>query len=168
MNDYFSSFDKNNNANNSDDESSEEKKKGKWQPRKYIGHGRMGGSGTGEGGAFDVNNYFDSFNNNDDDDLDKSSMSSDGYTYDSTFNKQQEQPQQQSISRDMTYEEIIAYNNARLCPKLLLTQRAIQSFIFLLEECRDPHSGKVRHFCYICRLGYTIQLISNYYTHQLI
>ena len=163
MNDYFSSFDKHNNADNSDDESSEEKKKGK-----YIGHGRMGGSGTGEGGAFDVNNYFDSFNNNDDDDLDKSSMSSDGYTYDSTFNKQQEQHQQQSISRDMTYEEIIAYNNARLCPKLLLTQRAIQSFIFLLEECRDPHSGKVRHFCYICRLGYTIQLISNYYTHQLI
>ena len=160
MNDYFSSFDKHNNADNSDDESSEEKKKGK-----YIGHGRMGGSGTGEGGAFDVNNYFDSFN---DDDLDKSSMSSDGYTDDSTFNKQQEQPQQQSISRDMTYEEIIAYNNARLCPKLLLTQRAIQSFIFLLEECRDPHSGKVRHFCYICRLGYTIQLISNYYTHQLI
>lgn len=42
----------------------------------------------------------------------------------------------------MTYEEIVAHNNARLCPKLLLTQRAIQSFIYLLEECRDPHSGR--------------------------
>eukprot|EP00970_Alexandrium_tamarense_P019247 scaffold13804_cov290-Alexandrium_tamarense.AAC.1 len=43
----------------------------------------------------------------------------------------------------MTFQETIAYNNARLCPKMFLTQRTIQSFIFLLAECRDPHSGKL-------------------------
>lgn len=37
---------------------------------------------------------------------------------------------------------VIARNNARTCVKTFLTQRAIQSFMFLLEECRDPHSGK--------------------------
>jgi hypothetical protein len=37
---------------------------------------------------------------------------------------------------------IMARNNARTCVKAFLTQRAIQSFMFLLEECRDPHSGK--------------------------
>jgi len=37
---------------------------------------------------------------------------------------------------------IMARNNARTCVKSFLTQRAIQSFMFLLEECRDPHSGK--------------------------
>jgi hypothetical protein len=42
----------------------------------------------------------------------------------------------------MTFEMIVAYNNARLCPKMFLTQRAIQSFCYLLEECRDPHSVK--------------------------
>eukprot|EP00804_Cyclotella_cryptica_P012736 CCRYP_019209-RB/>CCRYP_019209-RB protein AED:0.10 eAED:0.10 QI:0/0.5/0.33/1/1/0.66/3/272/356 len=42
----------------------------------------------------------------------------------------------------MTFSEIVAYNNARLCPKMFLTQRAIQSFCYLLAECRDPHSGK--------------------------
>ena len=39
-------------------------------------------------------------------------------------------------------ETIMARNNARTCVKSFLTQRAIQSFLFLLEECRDPHSGK--------------------------
>ena len=39
-------------------------------------------------------------------------------------------------------ESIMARNNARTCVKAFLTQRAIQSFMFLLAECRDPHSGK--------------------------
>mmetsp|Transcript_1800 Transcript_1800/g.4002 ORF Transcript_1800/g.4002 Transcript_1800/m.4002 type:complete len:437 (-) Transcript_1800:2866-4176(-) len=51
-------------------------------------------------------------------------------------------------------EEIIALNNARLCPKNLLTQRAIQSFIFLCEECRDPHSGVfIEEFLGVKNLG---------------
>jgi hypothetical protein len=33
-------------------------------------------------------------------------------------------------------------NDARLDVRNLLTQRAIQSFLYLLESCRDPHSGK--------------------------
>lgn len=33
-------------------------------------------------------------------------------------------------------------DDARTDVRNLLTQRAIQSFVFLLEECRDPHSGK--------------------------
>jgi len=32
--------------------------------------------------------------------------------------------------------------NSRIDVRNLLTQRAIQSFMFLCEECRDPHSGK--------------------------
>lgn len=32
--------------------------------------------------------------------------------------------------------------NPRIDVRNLLTQRAIQSFMFLCEECRDPHSGK--------------------------
>jgi hypothetical protein len=43
---------------------------------------------------------------------------------------------------DKDRDAIMARNNARTCVKSFLTQRAIQSFMFLLEECRDPHSGK--------------------------
>jgi hypothetical protein len=32
--------------------------------------------------------------------------------------------------------------NSRIDVRNLLTQRSIQSFMFLCEECRDPHSGK--------------------------
>jgi len=39
-------------------------------------------------------------------------------------------------------QAIMDRNDARTCVKSFLTQRSIQSFIFLLEECRDPHSGK--------------------------
>lgn len=45
-------------------------------------------------------------------------------------------------SKRMSREAIIARNNARCCCKAFLTQRSIQSFMFLMAECRDPHSGK--------------------------
>lgn len=45
-------------------------------------------------------------------------------------------------TKRMTHEEMTAHYKARLCPKMLLTQRAIQSFMYLGAECRDPHSGK--------------------------
>ncbi|CAB9524729.1 expressed unknown protein (Partial), partial [Seminavis robusta] len=49
---------------------------------------------------------------------------------------------------------IMARNDARTCVKSFLTQRAIQSFMFLLEECRDPHSGKwIEDFLGLANLG---------------
>jgi len=127
---------------------------------KYIGHGRVSFSNNNnndeeevaEGGVFDVNNYFASFG--------RQVSSSDGGDDDdaTTVQYDEEQPtaaafagttssdstQQPSPSKHnkMTHSQIIAYNNARLCPKSFLTQSSIQSFIYLLEECRDPHSGK--------------------------
>ena len=48
----------------------------------------------------------------------------------------------------------MARNDARTCVKGFLTQRAIQSFMFLLEECRDPHSGKwIEDFLGLTNLG---------------
>ena len=101
-----------------------------------------------KGGLFDVNTYLSSLSKNavvDDDD----SAGDGGST--SVWSSQMQQQEQQhqpppptplTARREMTYEEIVAYNNARLCPKLLLTQCAMQSFVYLLEECRDPHSVK--------------------------
>jgi len=40
------------------------------------------------------------------------------------------------------HDEIVARNAARTDVRNLLTQRSIQSFMFLAEECRDPHTGK--------------------------
>ena len=41
-----------------------------------------------------------------------------------------------------------------MCPKIILTQCAIQSFIYVLEECRDPHSGKwIKDFLELPHLG---------------
>lgn len=40
------------------------------------------------------------------------------------------------------YEEALARNKARTCVRNLLTQRAIQSFMYLCETCRDPHTVK--------------------------
>jgi hypothetical protein len=37
------------------------------------------------------------------------------------------------------HEEAKARNLARTCVRQFLTQRALQSFMFLLAECRDPH-----------------------------
>ena len=103
-------------------------------------------------GYAQVNDYFSSFNNNNnnndenENDEDSSEEISSGHDHDigqPSSNKVQDDDEPTRRRRSMTYEEIVAYNNARLCPKLLLTQCAIQSFIHLLEECRDPHSGKV-------------------------
>lgn len=102
-------------------------------------------------GYAQVNDYFSSFNNNNNDDEnendeDSSEEISSGHDHDigqPSSNKVDYDDEPTRRRRSMTYEEIVAYNNARLCPKLLLTQCAIQSFIHLLEECRDPHSGKV-------------------------
>jgi hypothetical protein len=38
------------------------------------------------------------------------------------------------------HEEAKARNLARTCVRQFLTQRALQSFMFLLAECRDPHT----------------------------
>ena len=103
-----------------------------------------------EGGMFDVNNYFTSLNNNNKSNGEKSTPTTTEDDDDDTNITKNYVPSlpngkqtSQSNVKKMTYQEIIASNNARLCPKLLLTQRAIQSFIYLLEEVRDPHSGKV-------------------------
>ena len=41
-----------------------------------------------------------------------------------------------------SHDDIVARNNVRTDVRNFLTQRAIQSFMFLAEECRDPHTGK--------------------------
>lgn len=38
------------------------------------------------------------------------------------------------------YQDALAHNKIRTDVNNFLTQRAIQSFIFLLVECRDPHT----------------------------
>ena len=132
VNDYFDSF------KNINDNEEDEKRRGK-----YMGHGRIGGDGE-EGGVFDINNYFSSFDDGGDNNEEDMSSAA----------EEQEPPDPPQEARRMTYEEIVAYNNARLCPKMLLTQRAIQSFIYLLEECRDPHSGKwIEDFLEVQNLG---------------
>jgi hypothetical protein len=40
------------------------------------------------------------------------------------------------------YTDAVAHNMARTCVRTFLTQRAIQSFMFLLDSCRDPHTVK--------------------------
>lgn len=125
VNDYFASFNSNNeNADASSSSSS------KW-------------------GLFDVNHYFSSFSDYVVEDDNDGNLWGEGMTSGWSSQKQQQELKDksppsptQSERREMTYEEIVAYNNARLCPKLLLTQCAIQSFVYLLEECRDPHSVK--------------------------
>ncbi|KAL7530354.1 hypothetical protein ACHAXR_003441 [Thalassiosira sp. AJA248-18] len=138
VNDYFASF--NDNDGSDDDESkNDESISSDKAVGKYMGHGRIGGDGD-EGGVFDVQNYFSSF----DDDNASHDGASPAITAPS-FDEQLPTPTPVlpvPIMTRMTYEEIVAYNNARLCPKLLLTQTAIQSFIYMLDECRDPHSGK--------------------------
>ena len=94
-------------------------------------------------GYAQVNDYFSSFNNNNNDDENENDEDSSEEISSGHEDIRQVEDDDEPTRRIMTYEEIVAYNNARLCPKLLLTQCAIQSFIHLLEECRDPHSGKV-------------------------
>ena len=135
LNDYFSSFNTN---NNSSETNIEDTSKGN-----YIGGGRLDQGNTqdsgGGGGAFDVNSYFNNFNNEE--------TATPNYNDDDIEDKQEqiEEEKDKPPQIKMSYEEMVQYNNARLCPKLFLTQRALQSFIYLLEECRDPHSGKVSY-----------------------
>ena len=138
LNDYFSSF----NTNNNDDEDNSTKSNIEDSSSKgnYIGGGRFdqGSSLDSSGGAFDVNSYFNNFNNQD--------TTTPSYNDDDIEDEQKiEEEKEQPPAIKMSYEEMVQYNNARLCPKLFLTQRALQSFIYLLEECRDPHSGKVSY-----------------------
>lgn len=155
VNDYFNSFqqnDDNESSDNDDDVPSS------WSPRntprefKYIGHGRIRSSSSdgnnnngddegAEGGVFDINNYFSSFgqqgggfDNNDEEEVDSDNDGSYEHQTDTSSYYEQPPPPRQRL----TMEQIIANNNARLCPKSFLTQAAIQSFIYLLEECRDP------------------------------
>jgi len=134
LNDYFSSFNTNNN-NSSETNIEDTSSKGN-----YIGGGRLDqGSSQDSGGAFDVNSYFNAFNNQE--------TTTPNYNSDDGIEDEQQQIEEEKEKPPaikMSYEEMVQYNNARLCPKLFLTQRALQSFIYLLEECRDPHSGKVR------------------------
>jgi hypothetical protein len=45
-------------------------------------------------------------------------------------------------SNDSEQERVRRANDSRVDVRNLLTQRAIQSFLYLLTMCRDPHSGK--------------------------
>jgi hypothetical protein len=40
------------------------------------------------------------------------------------------------------YEDALQHNMMRTDLRMFLTQRALQSFIFLLVSCRDPHTCK--------------------------
>jgi hypothetical protein len=137
LNDYFSSFNTNNN-NNDEEDSSINKNEDDTSKGNYIGGGRLDQGSSQDGGAFDVNSYFNNFNNQD---------TTSNYSDDDTDTEQEqiEEEKEQPPPIKMSYEEMVQYNNARLCPKLFLTQCALQSFLYLLEECRDPHSGKVSH-----------------------
>ena len=133
LNDYFSSFNTNNNNNSSETNIEDTISKGN-----YIGGGRLDqGSSQECGGAFDVNSYFNAFNNQDN--------TTPNYNDIEDEQEQIEGEKEKPPPIKMSYDEMVQYNNARLCLKLFLTQRALQSFIYLLEECRDPHSGKVSH-----------------------
>jgi hypothetical protein len=52
------------------------------------------------------------------------------------------------------YEDAVARNKARTCVRNFMTQRAIQSFMFLCETCRDPHTvkwfGALLYYCIAC------------------
>ncbi|KAK1741214.1 hypothetical protein QTG54_008466 [Skeletonema marinoi] len=171
VNDYFDSFrrDENNNDEHVDDGTSSSLNDGRNEnDLKYIGHGRISASAdnAANNGAFDVNNYFSSFgsqsgSSSSSDDTttaqygEEEQTIDDGSSYTSfdTAQQQQQQPPP-SPKKKMTHSQIIAYNNSRLCPKSFLTQSSIQSFIYLLEECRDPHSGKwIQDFLHVQNLG---------------
>lgn len=130
VNDYFSSFENNNNDN-----------------------GKMKRNEPGQGSAYvQTNDYFASFTKSktDDDTASKKWHGNDNFginNYGSFDDGQEKQEEEKFIPQShqpqhMSMSKIEEYNNARLCPKMLLTQVSIQSFCHLMEECRDPHSGK--------------------------
>jgi hypothetical protein len=133
VNDYFNSFNNNGNDAKKDQPKSKE---------------------AGQGSAYaQTNDYFASFNKprTDDTNTDRTEKwhGNDNFglnNYSSDKRKAADEEEKfipkSYQPQHMTTLEIEEYNNARLCPKMLLTQCAIQSFCYLLEECRDPHSGK--------------------------
>lgn len=138
VNDYFNSF-----SNNGDDENEESKKDGT-ELSDAVGSSLKGAESQGSAYA-NVNDYFRSF----DKPVDDTNTAAGTWHGKDNFRQEAEEvqndkftPQSISLSEHMTISEIAAYNNARLCPKMLLTQCSIQTFSYLLEECRDPHSGK--------------------------
>lgn len=132
VNDYFNSFNNNDDGNRDQPKSKE----------------------PGQGSAYaQTNDYFASFNKPKTDDTNTDSTEkwhgNDNFGLNNYSNdKRQSKDEKEKFipksyqPQHMTTLEIEEYNNARLCPKMLLTQCAIQSFSYLLEECRDPHSGK--------------------------
>jgi hypothetical protein len=170
VNDYFNSFQQNDESSCSGESSSNDGEsisndggRSSWSPSntprefKYIGHGRIRSSSDGdntngdddaaEGGVFDINNYFSSFGQHqqqgggfDNNDEEVGSENDGSYEHQTDTSSYEQPPPRQQLSM----EQIIANNNARLCPKSFLTQAAIQSFIYLLEECRDPRK------CVVC------------------
>jgi hypothetical protein len=178
VNDYFASFkNKNDDDDDGDGGDNSERNDGSrngnvggrtLRTGKYLGRGRLSlgadernndgesSLSSSDGGMFDVNSYFSSFEENAVEDVDN-----DIYEGEQEQHRRQRGPRRQPppsrnppTRRKMTHDEVVAHNNARLCPKLLLTQRAIQSFIYLLEECRDPHSGKwIEDFLGTANLG---------------
>jgi hypothetical protein len=57
----------------------------------------------------------------------------DDHNNDDHGNDNKERPQR-------SYEEALEHNKKRTDVRRLLTQRALQNFIYLLVECRDPHT----------------------------
>ena len=138
VNDYFNSFGK-----NGDDENEESKKDGA-ELSDAVGSPITGVRSQGSAYA-NVNDYFQSLNKPADDlNTAKGTWHGKDNFGQGTEEVQSDKftPQSTSLSEHMTISQIEAYNNARLCPKMLLTQCSIQTFSYLLEECRDPHSGK--------------------------
>jgi hypothetical protein len=154
VNDYLNSFGKDDGKNDASSNDNFSGSRGRGY--KYIGHGRVTSSSknnAAEGGVFDINHYFSSFGQSSSDDDDRNNNHDNVQYYDAhaipdnvlvalLADANEADSTQQPQQSHLTHEQIIAKNNARLCPKSFLTQASIQSFIYLLEECRDPHSGK--------------------------
>lgn len=159
VNDYFNSF-----GDGSD--SDEEEGAGSGQSSSYANVNdyfnsftnkndaiQQKNQGSGQKSAYaNINDYFNSFKEPKDEANNEAEKwhGNDNFginNYGTHEDQQKEQNVEQirftpNPTEHMTIAQIEEYNNARLCPKMLLTQSAIQSFCYLLEECRDPHSGK--------------------------
>lgn len=180
VNDYFNSFQQNDDSSGSSESSSDDGGRSSWSPNKtprefkYIGHGRIRSSSSdsdnnngddeaAEGGVFDINNYFSSFGQQqrNDEEVDSENDGSYEHQTDTSYYHEQPPPRQK-----LSMEQIIANNNARLCPKSFLTQAAIQSFIYLLEECRDPRKCVVCFLCTFLSQQFANQQLSNSSIHS--
>jgi hypothetical protein len=61
------------------------------------------------------------------------------------------------------YEEALEHNKKRTDVRRLLTQRALQSFIYLLLECRDPHTVRWLEVRGVSRVTYCILVQQHVY-----